>query len=267
MIRVLKKSDINGLNKLAPVDWNLDYEDFLNFFMKEDYFHAFVMTKDDEIVGTGNVFYKNKIGWLANIIVVKEFRGNGFGTKMTQFLVDFLNDKGCETQLLIATELGEPVYQKIGFSKLTTYHCFDTEKGYDFECSNSIRALKPADLDHLCELDYEANGEDRKHLIIKYYLSGFGYFTADNELIGCYLPGFERGLVLAKDQEVGLELLKLKHSEKGRRTLLPAENEAGIKFLEDSGFKKGDKCSKMVLGKQNKWMPTYVYSYASGYCG
>jgi len=184
-----------------------------------------------------------------------------------KFLVDFLNDKGCETQLLIATELGEPVYQKIGFNIITEYQCFDTEKDYDYDYSDSIRGLKTSDLDSLYKLDCKANGENREHLIIKYYDSGFGYFTPDNEMIGFYLPDFGRGLVLSKDKKAGIELLKLKHSKKGKGTLLPIDNKDGMNFLEKSGLKKGDKCSRMILGKENKWIPTYIYSYGSGYCG
>mgnify|MGYP003633636072 CR=1 FL=1 len=204
MIRELKKSDISGLNSLPPIDWKFDYEDFLNDFVGENYFRAFVMIQDTKIVGTGNVFFRDKIGWLANIIIDESLRGKGLGFKMTKFL----------------------------------YH-----------------------------LDNLANGENRTHLIDKYYKTGFGYFNSDNDLLGFYLPDFGRGLVLSNDTKAGVELLKLKHSKKEIRTLLPIDNNAGIDFFKTSGLKKGYKCSRMILGKQNKWNPKYIYSYGSGYCG
>lgn len=267
MIRELKASDIPGLNNLPPIDWKFDYENFLNDFVTEDYFHAFVMIHENKIIGTGNVFLKEKIGWLANIIIAENLRGKGLGFKMTKFLVDFLNKKGCETQLLIATELGEPVYKKIGFKKISDYQCFDTETENQYNYTNSIRKLEKSDLENLYKLDKEANGENRKHLIDKYYPTGLGYFNNDNELLGFYLPDFGRGLVLSRDKQAGIELLKLKHSKKGKRTLLPIENKDGVDFLEKSGLKKGYKCSKMILGKKNIWTPKYIYSYGSGYCG
>ena len=267
MIRELKESEIQGLNNLPPADWKFDYEEFLMDYIKDDFFYAFVMLQNDEIIGTGNVFLKNKIGWLANIIVTEKYRGKGLGSKMTKFLVDFLDEKGCETQLLIATELGEPVYQKIGFKKITDYLCFDSEQDYDLNYSNSIRELKHSDLDSLYTLDTEANGENRAHLIVKYYKTGLGYFNSNNEMQGFYLPDFGRGLIISKEKEAGIELLKIKHSRKGRRTLLPIDNREGIDFFENNGLKKGDKCSKMILGKENKWNPEHIYSYGSGYCG
>jgi GNAT superfamily N-acetyltransferase len=267
MIRELYKSDINGLNSLPPANWNFDYETLLRDFINDDFFYAFILIQDKKIVGTGNVFLKEKIGWLANIMVDKNCRGKGLGYKMTKFLVDFLDDKKCETQLLIATELGEAVYQKIGFRTMTEYHCFDSVVDLDYNYTNSIRVLKDSDLKSVYELDRNANGENRTHLIDKYYVNGLGYFNTDNELLGFFLPDFLRGLILSRDTQAGKELLKLKHSKKGNRTMLPIENQAGISFLIENGLKKGEKCSRMILGKENNWQPKYIYSYGSGFCG
>lgn len=267
MIRELKKSEIPGLNNLPPSDWKFDYEDFLTGYINDDFFHAFIMIQDDEIIGTGNVFVNGKIGWLANIIITEKFRGKGLGFQMTQYLIDYLNDKECETQLLIATELGESVYQKAGFKKITEYQCFDSDTELDFTPTNSIRPLNEIDLEGLYKLDEDANGENRTHLIDKYYSTGLGYFNNENVLLGFYLPDFGRGLVISKDKKAGIELLKLKHSKLGMRTLLPIENKDGIELLESTGLKKGDKWARMILGKENKWIPKYIYSYGSGYCG
>ncbi|MFT7120262.1 MAG: GNAT superfamily N-acetyltransferase [Neolewinella sp.] len=267
VIRELQKQDIPGLNTLPPTDWGFNYETFTEDFFSEDFYFAFVIILDDKVIGTGNLFLKGKIGWLANIIVHKEHRGKGLGSKMTRFLVDFSKEKGCDTQLLIATQLGGPVYQKLGFRKVTDYQCFDSETGYNFDYPKRIRDLKQSDLNSLYELDKYANGEDRAHLIGKFYETGLGYFDDENKLLGVYLPDFGRGLVLARNKKVGTELLKLKHSQQGRRTQLPVENQAGIDFLEKVGLKKGPKTSRMMLGKDSDWKPECIYSYGSGYCG
>lgn len=267
MIIELEESDIGGLNSLPPTDWQFDYETLLKDFIYEDFFYAFIQIQDNKIVGTGNVFLKDKVGWLANIMVDKNFRGKGLGYEMTSFLVDFLKDKKCETQLLIATELGEGVYRKNGFRKLTEYQSFESEINSDFNFTSSIRKLEISDLDSVHQLDKETNAENRTHLIDRYYKNGFGYFNGDNKLLGFYLPEFGKGLVLSRDEQAGMELLKLKHSNKGKRTLLPIENLNGIKLLENIGLKKGDNCSRMILGVENEWIPNNIYSYGSGYCG
>ncbi len=267
MIRALKKSEIPGLNTLPPKEWEFDYETFLLDFIDKEFFQAFVMHHEGEIIGTGNVFLKGKIGWLANIIISEKHRGKGLGFQMTQYLIDHLNKRNCETQLLIATELGEPVYRKAGFRKLTEYQSFESVTEFDFTPSTSIRPLKEIDLEAIYQLDEVANAESRPHLIDKFYTTGQGYFNTENVLVGFYLPDFGRGLVIATDKKAGIELLKLKHSKLGRKTLLPVENKAGISFLEDIGLKKGARSARMLLGKDNNWSPEYIYSYGSGYCG
>ncbi|MBT8244904.1 GNAT family N-acetyltransferase, partial [Winogradskyella sp.] len=219
------------------------------------------------IVGTGNIFFKDKIGWLGNIMVDKNFRGKGFGYQITKFLVDFLENKGCETHLLIATKLGEAVYKKIGFKKMTEYLSFYSKVGKDLSFPNSIRKLKLSDLESVYKLDLETNSENWFHLIQKFYANGIGYFNNKNELLGFYLPKFGRGLIISKDKQAGLELIKLKHATKGKKSLLPVENQKAIKLLEKMGLCKGVKNSRMILGKEIKWVPSYIYSYGSGYCG
>lgn len=267
MIRELKENDISGLNSLTPASWKYDYETFLRDFIQEDFFYAFVLIQDNQIVGTGNVLVKGKIGWLANIIVNSTYRGKGLGLHMTRFLVAFSKEKKCETHLLIATALGEAIYRKIGFRKMTEYVCFDSQVAISYSRPMAVRALNLSDLESIYALDREANGEDRSHLIDKYYTNGLGYFNDEGELLGCYLPLFGRGLVLSRDTTAGIELLKLKHSKKGARTLVPLENQESISVLESNGLKKGDTSARMVLGIETKWKPTYIYSYGSGYCG
>ena len=267
MIRKLKKSEILGLNNLPPPDWKYDYENFLTRYINEDFFQAFVMIQDGKIIGTGNVLVNGKIGWLANIIITEKYRGQGLGFQMTKHLVDTLSDKECETQLLIATALGTAVYQKVGFKKVTAYCCFDSKIAHDFTPTNAIRSLKKADRKSVYQLDQDANGENRTHLMGKHCATGQGYFDTANQLLGFYLPDFGRGLVIAKEEKAGIELLKLKHSKSGMRTLLPKDNQAGINFLEKYDLRKGDQCSRMVLGIENNWNPKFIYSYGSGYCG
>lgn len=267
MIKVLEKTDIIGLNSLPPKEWQFDYEAFLNDHIQEDFFYAFLIIEKDQVIGCGNILLQNKVGWLANILVAKEHRNRGLGYKMTNFLVKFLKGKDCETQLLIATQLGEPVYYKAGFKKQTDYLCFDSEVDSNYTIPDTIRALVDKDLEQVHLLDTEANGEARPHLINKFYQSAFGYFDQDKELLGFYLPKSDRGLVIAKDREAGMELLKMKHSKKGSRSMLPLENREGIAFLEQLGLKNGTSLSRMMLGQENKWKPEWVYSYCSGYCG
>ncbi len=267
MIRPLLPTDIKGLNNLSPPEWNQDYEAFLTGFYPEDFFHAFVLLENEKIIGTGNVLVQGGVGWLANIIVSKDHREKGLGFQMTRFLVDFLDKNNCRTKLLLATELGQYVYEKLGFITTTHYRSFNKVTPQGFDPPANIQSLAISDLDKVLRLDRAINGENRIHLISRYYKTGFGYFNQQQELLGCYLPDFGRGLVIAINPEVGIALLKLKHAKKDRTSLLPMENKAGIQFFEKNNFTEGSALARMVLGNENDWNPQNIYSYGSGYCG
>ena len=94
----------------------------------------------------------------------------------TVFLVDFLKDNDCETQLLKATELGKPVYKKLGFKCILVYQRYDTEIGYKYKGSNSARKLKSSNLNYIYELKMHVYGENRDNLIDTFYMAGVALY-------------------------------------------------------------------------------------------
>ncbi len=267
MVRSIDKNEIKGLNSIVPVDWNFDYEDFLNTFLEADFFKAFIIKENDKIIAAGNVLLMKGIGWLGNIMVAPQHRKKGFGQTITAHMIRYLNNHACSTQLLIATAMGEPLYEKLGFKKTSEYVAFKTIHANTILLNPSIQNLGEKDLEKVCQLDQQANGEDRKHLIEMFYKNGVGYYSKTNELLGFYLPNFAKGAIIAKDENAGLVLLKIKHSEVGKISLIPIENQKAIQFLKQNGVKQGKSSSRMLLGADNQWNPNMIYAYASGYCG
>ena len=263
----ITKSNLSGLNSLPPTEWKFDYESFVKERLNEDYYFPFLISIDDSVVGSGNVLQNGKIGWLANIFVSTNYRGRGLGVKITQFLIDFLNKRECETQLLIATEMGEGVYQKLGFRRTATYQGYQSKSNTHHKMNENIRQLQESNIQSLLVLDQEINGEDRSHFLLNNYESGLGYFDKNGELIGVYLPDFGRGLVLAKNEDAGIELLKIKHSEKDKVSYIPVENKVANDFLKSNNTQQLENFSRMILGKENNWNPKYIYSFGSGYSG
>ncbi|MFD1553287.1 GNAT family N-acetyltransferase [Putridiphycobacter roseus] len=228
----LNKSQIIGLNKIVPMEWDFDYESFLETYVDEDFFKAFLIIENEEVVGAGSLLAKGRVGWLGNIMVHPNFRNKGFGKLITQHLINELKGKGCKTQLLIATPMGAPLYQNFGFKKRSKYLAFKTWKTIPFPTTKNIRNLREKDLNRVVEIDQIANGEDRRHLIQKFYHKGLGYFNEENKLRGFYLPCFARGPIIAMDKSAGLALLQLKHSKVGQVSLIPMENIPAIQLLK-----------------------------------
>jgi len=266
-LRDLQREEIPFLKDFPPPDWNYDLEEFLYKYFDEDYFYAVVCTIDDEIVGVGNSFLNDQAAWLANIIVLEEYRNRGLGYQITKHLIDYNYSCNCKTQILIATELGEPVYRKLGFKKVSEYRAFESDEILQPQEDKNINKIDESCLEAIYKLDQLTTNENRGHLIRKHYHNGWIYKTTNNKIQGLYLPDFGRGLVLAKDQEAGIALLQLKHTCNGKRSVTPAENQIAIKFFSEHRFVHLYKCSRMILGKHLEWNPGYMYSYGGGYFG
>lgn len=266
LLRQIGYEDFNQVKNLPPDDWNFSYSDFLLKHMQEDYFYAMVTFAGSEITGTGNAFNFGKTGWLANIIVKPEYRKQGIGLFITRHLIQYLNKKGCETILLLATESGERIYQEAGFTSVLKYRYFTSEGDISSAMPKEIRKVRKSDLDEIVKLDALATGEDRSSLLLKFYESGWVY-SAGSSIAGFYIPDFGRGLVIATDNQAGLKLLELKHSVQHSRSAVPEVNHDTVRFFGEKGLKENSSCSRMILGYQIEWNPHHIYSYAHGYCG
>jgi GNAT superfamily N-acetyltransferase len=122
----LTYSDIDKISHLQPEGWS-EITDAFHFYCKHDFCNPVKMTIDNEIVGIGCSILFDKTAWLAHIIVNSDYRNRGIGYKIVNSLIEDIKTRGIETSLLIATELGEPVYIKSGFRKVSDYRYFKRE--------------------------------------------------------------------------------------------------------------------------------------------
>ncbi len=266
MIRPLKKSDIEGLNTLLPKDWNSDLEQSINQFYGQEYFHAFVMEDPNGVIAIGNLFLNADTAWLGNIIVAEQCRRLGLGTDMTTHLMDFAVAQGYTSMLLLATAMGQPMYQKLGFETVCAYHKFVSATDSQHTPSRAVRSLENTDLVDVHALDTLATGESRMHLLFKFYEEGLGYFQ-DDKLLGFYLPHFGRGLVIASDPIASAQLLEIKHAKQDRVTMVPEGNLAAIDLLTDANLTRRESLYRMVYTQDVDWRPEFIYSYGSGAFG
>ena len=94
---------------------------FFEFATRAAGCRPFVAEADGAIVGTGVATVNGPVGWVGTIFVSPEQRGRGLGLALTTTVVDALEGAGCRTLVLVATQLGRPLYEGIGFSLQTTY--------------------------------------------------------------------------------------------------------------------------------------------------
>lgn len=266
-IRELQYDEVFEIEHFSPKEWNFDIVSFMHLHWGKKYFRAIAVEIDGRIVGIANSIINANVGWLGNIIVLDGYRRRGLGKEITQHLIDYLKQSGCTSQILIATEMGKPLYEKLGF-KVSSFYAFLKGRKLSFPDYKFIRRLSKEDVKKVYELDKIATGEQRRLLLDNYLNNGWVFKSEENQKIeGFYLPDFGHGLVIAITSTAGLSLLQLKHALYDSSAVLPVENTTGIEFFKDHGFVETKKAPRMYLGKETTWKPQMIYSRASGYSG
>jgi GNAT superfamily N-acetyltransferase len=267
-IRQISLSEIPQLKDFAPPDWNSDLVQFFSFHFKYDYFYPIVGEVDKKIIGCGCIIRNRTAGWLGNIIVIPEYRRQGIGEQLTKHLMDYLDKFDYTIQLLIATKMGEPLYSKLGFMTSSKYLFYKTDSVNQFEVRESIRMMTVKDYNSVKELDRNVTGEERSNFIERFLLTGYVYTSgSSSEIKGFYLPDFGNGLIIANNNQAGLDLLRFKLSQGHTKVVIPEANITAKNFLTENGFQEYSVCPRMVLGRDVEWKPEFVFSRASGYCG
>jgi hypothetical protein len=183
-------------------------------------------------------------------------------------LMDFLDQRGCPSQILIATESGEPVYKKLGFVTRSTYSFLRRETPAEPQKVEHVRQTEPKDFPMILEIDKEITGEERA-AFLESFLAGSWVFPSDpaHPVEGFLLPGLEQGPILALNPEAGLALLRFKLNLGYTSITLPTANETAIDFLNRTGFQVTALRPRMTFGPDVAWRPELVFSRGSGYSG
>jgi GNAT superfamily N-acetyltransferase len=264
-ISLIELEDLEAVKELQPKDWS-DILVYMRFYIDSSFCKPFKFVLGNKIIGTGAILMHQNSAWLAHIIVDPDYRNKGIGAFITESLIANLQKNGCKTILLIASVLGEPVYQKLGFKKECEYLFFKNEE-YNITGSENklIKDITTEDFQDVLNLDKKASGEDRS-VLFQPYLKSAKIFVENGVLSGFYLPALGEGLVVATNETVGVELLKLKLSVKSL-VVVPSSNIAVQKFLTENNFCEFQKGTRMCLGSPVSFKGEMIYSRIGGYLG
>jgi N-acetylglutamate synthase-like GNAT family acetyltransferase len=259
-------NDLNEIRNLQPAGWPDIVPEF-EFYIDSKYCHPILTRADTKIVGIGALIIFDKTCWMAHVIVDEVYRKRGVGYKIVEELLDQLHNYSIDTCLLIATELGKPTYQKVGFRIVSEYYYLNREKQWpNFTIPKNVTSFKEDYYSMIICLDKKISGENREALLSEHIKNSTVYIE-DNIIKGYYLPGLEEGLILADTIEAGIELMKVKYS-KIDKAVIPSENTAGIEFLKQNGFVEiRTKGTRMILGKDIDWKPEKIFSRIGGNFG
>jgi GNAT superfamily N-acetyltransferase len=225
-----------------------------------------------ELVGVAAGASFGGTGWVGGVAVVPAARRAGLGGALTQAILDFLASRGVATVLLHATDLGRPVYERLGFVPETEYLTLtgptrprDPVAGRTGPPDPGllVRPGRPGDLADVLALDRAATGEDRRRLLAALWPTG-GLLAADGgRPLGYHQasPWRSGGAVVAADPRAGLALLDAVIAAGDEVAVsLPAANPAAVRFLEAAGFGEHSRTLRMRRGPRVRWDPAAVFA-------
>jgi N-acetylglutamate synthase-like GNAT family acetyltransferase len=262
----LLHEDLLNIQSLQPADWD-DITVPHEWYLSSPNCFPFKLAENGSIAGIGTIILHEDTAWLAHIIVHEKYRGRGIGTLVTRSLVEQVNQSTYQTIYLIATDLGYPVYKKLGFEVEQVYGVFtpassSLEQG---EILPNIFPLAQTDIPQVLGLDQQISGEDR-HLMLDPYISHALVYKSSEQVEGAYFPTLANGLIIAENPVAGIALMRLRLQTKAF-AICPLENRSAVNFLEASQFSQVKSTRRMRLGKERKWLPTGLYNRISGQVG
>ena len=224
--------------------------------------HAFVADADGEIVGTGIATVNGAVGWIGTIWVDPDWRRRGLGMALTQATIDAAEAAGCRTLVLVATDAGRPMYERIGFEVQTTYRILEAPGLGGGRPDPRIRAFRREDLAMMAAMDRAATGEDRTHLLRAFAAPGTSrcVIRADGAIGGFVVRApWGGGATIAPDPVDAATILRARRvaagPEKRVRAGLLAENADGIAMLLADGWTEAWDGPRLIRGEPFDWHP------------
>jgi GNAT superfamily N-acetyltransferase len=216
-----------------------------------------VALNDARIVGCGGATVLGpagapRSGWVHNIIVRPEARGTGLGTALTEAAIGWLRERRVPTVLLLATDLGQPIYERLGFHADIRYAGIEAPVAdRPIVPPARVRRADGRDVPEIIRLDTDATGEDRSSLLQS--VAGAGWVVEDDAgLDGFHLPcSWGQGPSVARTPGAGralIELCRTLHGPGPARFGIPETNADALAHLDAMGAAPNRFVTRMWLG-------------------
>jgi GNAT superfamily N-acetyltransferase len=259
-IELLTSSDIpEAMRLVETAGWNQTPADWQRLI---DYAPAgcFKAVLDGTLVGTvTTTAYGQEIGWIGMMLVAPESRRKGIGTMLMQKAMVQLQSVGINTIWLDATPMGQPVYEKLGFQHLYSFHRWHRPapindiKSDHYSKEKTAVDIPPEISDRHLQLDQMIFGHDRRDWLrrllthTKIHLTEQGFGLIRRGRLAHYL-----GPVVADDHYSAIEITESLIREIQADIFIDYPgHDAGFKdFLNRSGFSPVRTLARMWHGQQ-----------------
>ena len=263
-IRPMTASDVDAATEtVLRGDWG-DRRDFFAWAVWHAEAHPFVAVAGGTVVGTAVGTVNGRAGWIGAVFVDGAWRRRGLGRGLTDAAVRALEATGCATLVLVATDAGRPMYERMGFRYDTSYQTIEAPGIAGGK--PSLAPWKPADLDAMALLDAAATGEDRRHLLR-------AFATPDSTRLlrgpGDTLRGFVvrapwgGGATIAPDAADAGVILEARRAAAGPERRVRAgvvtANRGALARLQRLGWQEAWQAPRLIRGEPLDWQPEAIW--------
>jgi GNAT superfamily N-acetyltransferase len=264
LIRPLRPADLDGaLAANTAIGWD-HRRPLFDFYGARDDSALFVAELDGEIVGTaGATLFAGPAptGWVHGIVVRPERQRTGLGARLTETAIAWLHARSAPAVLLLATDAGRPVYERLGFVAGGRYGLFPWP-GTGPEADLTLERMQGQHRSAVHALDRAATGEDRGGFIDALAVGGW-VATRGTEVLGFHVAcPWGGGPTIARDAPTGLRLLRLASSVQRVTTLgvgIPEANTAAVQYLAGLGINAERYVTRMWLGAPPRWRADMIF--------
>ncbi|MEW5991485.1 MAG: GNAT family N-acetyltransferase [Chloroflexota bacterium] len=266
-IRPMLATDVDPASEaILRASWG-DRRTWFEFATSQPECRPVVAEIDGRLAGTGVGTLNGRVGWVGTIWVDPGHRGAGLGRALTQAVIDGLEAGGCRTLVLVATDQGLPLYERMGFELQTRYRILEAP-GLDPATTTpdpAVRAFTPADLAAIVDLDRTATGEDRVHAIRRFASPAAArVLDIDGSVRGFVIRApWGGGATVAAETADAIRILDTRRRASGRggrvRVGLVEENTAGLAALEAAGLTPVWSAPRLIRGNPLDWRPDWIW--------
>jgi GNAT superfamily N-acetyltransferase len=272
-IRKMQHRDIPcGTALCRMVNWNQLDADWQRLIDLEPGGGVFIAEEDGVLCGTASaISYGSDMAWIGMILVHPEFRGRGIAAQLMTACISYLKEKQVRSIKLDATDMGRPVYLKLGFKDEEPIIRYVNENP-EIACRSSEHITEVLDWSEIANLDKAAFGADRSALLknlsangpaVQYSKSGtsdFGFGFARAGFHADFIGPVVATSALAA-REIIQELLARLSGKPVMIDILPANKHAD-ELAKSYGFEPSRVLTRMYLGEPRKGKTGFVFGAA-----
>jgi GNAT superfamily N-acetyltransferase len=246
-IRQMQFSDLDFAAECIVLEgWKSEGPEEFEGFLAYNPNGCFIVEENSKRIGLGVAINYGELGFLGEIVVIKEKRGRGHGSRLVKHAIQYLHSRGVKCILLDSLPFAVSLYERFGFRKICRSLRFS---GNVQSSPNShVRNMESGDLKTVIKIDRDAFGGDREFFLKRRFymyprlckILGFG-----KEMIGFIMGRPGRGIywigpwVISKEIDHPEDLLRaLAMGTNNLKLLLGVleMNKRAVKKIHSLGF-------------------------------